>query len=139
MKLIRPTYTISLAIALALLMVACDKLIGKNYEITIQAATIVDSKCDGSNASQSIKVKNISNKPREVLPKCKTNSSGVQVAKQPTKAKTIKPGKSKRFSCSLQDVADPPDGNKDKASITLKVIVDGQTASMEVPVSCDED
>jgi len=123
----------------AFLLSSCGEFGKDKFKISIITSTVIDSKCGGGKYAQSFKVKNISKKKQKILPKCRANSSGIKVSKAPDKARILKPGRSKRYSCSLEDVADPPDGNKPDSKVTFVVYVNGQKASVEVPVTCDDE
>lgn len=121
------------------LLSSCGEIGKDKFEISITPSTIIDSKCGGGKYAQSFKIKNISKKKQKILPKCRANSSGIKVSKAPDKEKILKPGRSKRYSCTLEDVADPPDGKQPDSKVTFVVYVDGQKASAEVSVACDEE
>lgn len=121
------------------LLSSCGEFGKDKFKISITPITVIDSKCGGGKYTQSFKIKNLSKKKQKILPKCRANSSGIKVSKAPDTAKILKPGRSKRYSCTLEDVADPPDGRQTDSKVTFVVYVDGQKASVEVPVACDEE
>lgn len=123
----------------AFLLSSCGEFGKDKFKISIAPITIIDSKCGGGKYSQPFKIKNISKKKQKILPKCRANSSGIKISKAPDKEKILKPGRSKRYSCTLEDITDPPDGKKPDSKVTFVVYVGGQKASVEIPVACEEE